>query len=86
MTKPENPLNGDPGFSYGGQLTSTLGFPWAGCVAWTASAPSFAGVLSSISHSSPCPQEKSWHSAVSASVVASTGYKPSGSRTFTGAL
>lgn len=48
--------------------------------------PSFAGVLSSISHSSPCPQEKSWHSAVSASVVASTGYKPSGSRTFTGAL
>ncbi|MFJ8018686.1 hypothetical protein [Streptomyces sp. NPDC096311] len=47
---------------------------------------SSAGVLSGISRSYPWPPEKSWNSAVSVSVVASMGYEPSGSQTFTVAL
>lgn len=70
----------------GAQLASTGCYFWTWSIARTASATSFAGVLSRISRSYPWPQEKSWNAAVSVNVVASMGYELSRSRTFTVAL
>lgn len=86
MTKPGRPWNGDPGLPYGAQLTSALCFSWAGSVARTVSATSFAGASSGISCSYPWPHEKSWNSAVSVSAVASMGHEPPGGQAFTVAL